>query len=84
MTAKKDRSERRAKSGSGAGRGGDKPNYKRAKKDEKFGFGGKKRFSKSNDAKSSADTRDFSVKKMKGGKKGSAPRPGKSKRTNRT
>ncbi|KAL5115543.1 rRNA-processing protein EBP2 [Pleosporales sp. CAS-2024a] len=53
-----------------------KPDTKRAKKDQKYGFGGKKRHAKSNDAKSSADGRDFSVKKMKGG----AKRPGKSVR----
>ncbi|KAI9045161.1 EBP2 family rRNA-processing protein [Aspergillus affinis] len=52
------------------------PSMKRQKKNEKFGFGGKKRFAKSGDAASSGDMRDFSVKKMKGG----AKRPGKSKR----
>lgn len=78
ITAKKDRTERREKSGSGAGR----PNHKREKRDEKYGFGGKKRFGKSNDATSAADVSKFSVKKMKGGKKG-APRPGKSRRANR-
>ena len=50
---------------------------KRFKKDEKFGFGGKKRFAKSTDAASTGDMRSFSVKKMKGNKK---QRPGKSKR----
>lgn len=53
---------------------------KRQKKDGKFGFGGKKRFSKSGDAASSADLRGFSSKKMKGQKKVSQ-RLGKSKRT---
>lgn len=58
---------------------------KRQKRDEKFGFGGKKRHNKSNDAMSTADTRGFSAKGMKatsfgGGKKGSANRPGKSRR----
>ncbi|CAK1364581.1 unnamed protein product [Cercospora beticola] len=67
-TAAKDKAERRAK--------GDGPNRKRQKKNEKFGFGGKKRFSKSNDAKSTADDSGYSVKKMKAGSK----RPGKSKR----
>ncbi|PPJ51871.1 hypothetical protein CBER1_09070 [Cercospora berteroae] len=67
-TAAKDKAERRAQ--------GDGPNRKRQKKNEKFGFGGKKRFSKSNDAKSTADDRGYSVKKMKAGSK----RPGKSKR----
>lgn len=79
VTAKKDRAERRDKSGSGAGRGA---NHKREKRDEKYGFGGKKRFGKSNDATSSADVSKFSVRKMKGGKKG-APRPGKSRRQNK-
>ena len=39
---------------------------KKQKKNEKFGFGGKKRFSKSTDAASTADMRAFSAKKMKG------------------
>ncbi|MCJ1462759.1 rRNA-processing protein and EBNA1-binding protein ebp2 [Pseudocyphellaria aurata] len=52
---------------------------KRQRKDDKFGFGGKKRFSKSGDATSSADLRGFSVKKMKGQRKASQ-RPGKSRR----
>lgn len=42
-----------------------RPN-KRQKKDDKFGFGGKKRFSKSGDAASSASMTAFSAKKMKG------------------
>ncbi|CAI6341244.1 unnamed protein product [Periconia digitata] len=58
---------------------GDGKNFKRAKKNEKYGFGGKKRHAKSNDAKSSADGRDFSHKKMKG-KTGAAARPGKARR----
>lgn len=63
-----------------------KPNPKRQKRDEKYGFGGKKRHQKSGDAISSADMRGFSTKRMKsdsfgGGKtKGGARRPGKSKR----
>ena len=73
-TEKADRAARRAKGASGGARGG--PN-KRQKKDEKFGFGGKKRFAKSNDARSSGDVSGFSAKRMKGGGK---PRPGKSKR----
>lgn len=56
---------------------------KRQKKDGKFGFGGKKRFSKSGDATSSADLRAFSVKKMKGIKKGSQ-RLGKSRRAKKS
>ena len=62
-----------------------KPNVKRQKRDEKYGFGGKKRYKKSSDAISSADMRDFSTKRMKsdsfgGGKGKSSRRPGKSKR----
>lgn len=57
--------------------GGDGPNMKRQKRDQKFGFGGKKRFAKSGDAASSGDMRSFSQKKMKAG---GAKRPGKSKR----
>jgi rRNA-processing protein EBP2 len=57
---------------------------KRLKKDAKFGFGGKKRFSKSGDAVSSGDLRGFSSKKMKGaggGASGGAKqRPGKGRR----
>lgn len=57
------------------------PNLKRQKKNEKYGFGGKKRHAKSGDAMSSADMRNFSVKKMKaGGSKGGSKRMGKSKR----
>lgn len=55
---------------------------KRQKKDAKFGFGGKKRFSKSGDAMSSGDIRGFSVKKMKGKSSGSK-RLGKSRRTSK-
>jgi rRNA-processing protein EBP2 len=50
---------------------------KRQKKDEKFGFGGKKRFKKSGDAMSSGDLKGFSSKKMKGIVK---QRPGKARR----
>jgi rRNA-processing protein EBP2 len=55
---------------------------KRQKKNEKFGFGGKKRFSKSGDAISSGDLTGFSARKMKGktGGGGAAKRPGKSRR----
>lgn len=42
------------------------PNHKRAKKDAKFGFGGKKRYSKSGTAESSGDVSGFSAKGMKG------------------
>ncbi|KAL1302950.1 hypothetical protein AAFC00_003269 [Neodothiora populina] len=94
-TNKKDRSDRKARSGSGAGAG---TNHKRVKRDEKYGFGGKKRFAKSNDATSAADVSKFSVRKMKsggsggrggggaggrggrGGGRGGSSRPGKSRR----
>lgn len=68
-------------------------NPKRQKKDQKYGFGGKKRFSKSNDAHSSGDVSSFSAKRMKkgggagDGKKfsqtkgpGAKARPGKDRR----
>ncbi|KAH0009774.1 Ebp2-domain-containing protein, partial [Aureobasidium melanogenum] len=51
-TEKKDKAARKA---GGADSRGGKNNFKRVKRDEKYGFGGKKRFSKSNDAKSSSD-----------------------------
>ena len=56
--------------------------HKRQKKDARFGFGGKKRFAKSGDARSTGDLREFSTKKMKGQKK-STQRPGKSRRAQR-
>ncbi|KAL2361650.1 hypothetical protein RJZ56_005467 [Blastomyces dermatitidis] len=62
------------------GRNGPGAQSKRQKKDQKFGFGGKKRFAKSGDAMSSGDLSGFSVGKMKGQKKGGAQRPGKSRR----
>lgn len=68
----------------GGGAGG--PNVKRQKKDSKFGYGGKKRFSKSGDAESAADMRGFSSARMKGkggaggGGGGAKKRPGKSRR----
>ncbi|KAF2126508.1 Ebp2-domain-containing protein [Dothidotthia symphoricarpi CBS 119687] len=61
-------------------RGDGKSGAKRQKKNEKFGFGGKKRHAKSNDAESSADGRGFSARKMKGKTGGSSKRPGKDKR----
>lgn len=72
-TAKADRASRKANAG-------EAPNKKRQKKDAKFGFGGKKRFAKSNDAKSTSDDRGYSVKRMKAGGKPGKQRPGKSKR----
>lgn len=64
-----------AKDRSGRERGGG-PKVKRQKRDQKYGFGGKKRFSKSGDALSSGDMREFSASRMKG----KAKRPGKSRR----
>lgn len=75
-TNKADRATRRGK-GDTAG-----PNRKRQKKDEKFGFGGKTRFAKSNDAKSAGDTRGYSIKRMKGN--AGKQRPGKSRRAKMT
>lgn len=72
-----------------AGKGGGRadpsggPNRKRQKKNEKYGFGGKKRHSKSGDAISSGDLSGFSVKKNRAGFKGSGAaknRPGKARR----
>ncbi|KAI5275888.1 Ebp2-domain-containing protein [Aureobasidium subglaciale] len=80
-TEKKDKAARKSGGASSASRDG-KGGFKRVKRDEKYGFGGKKRFSKSNDAKSSGDMTGYSAKRMKGGKKG-ASRPGKSRRANK-
>ncbi|KAI5203307.1 Ebp2-domain-containing protein [Aureobasidium subglaciale] len=79
-TEKKDKAARKS-GGASASRDG-KGGFKRVKRDEKYGFGGKKRFSKSNDAKSSGDMTGYSAKRMKGGKK-AASRPGKSRRANK-
>ncbi|RYN29104.1 hypothetical protein AA0113_g5871 [Alternaria arborescens] len=67
------------------GRGADgKAFNKRAKKDSKYGFGGKKRHAKSNTAESSADGSGFSARRMKGKPSGGASkRPGKDKRAKR-
>ncbi|KAF1846940.1 Ebp2-domain-containing protein [Cucurbitaria berberidis CBS 394.84] len=65
----------------GRGADGKAFNNKRSKKDEKYGFGGKKRHAKSNDAQSSADGRGYSAKRMKGKATGGASkRPGKARR----
>ncbi|CAK7210972.1 rRNA-processing protein EBP2 [Sporothrix bragantina] len=71
------------------------PNAKRQKKNEKYGFGGKKRHSKSGDAMSSGDLSGFNARKMKAGGSGrpvrgrpgqksagprTAQRPGKARR----
>ncbi|KAF1944751.1 Ebp2-domain-containing protein [Clathrospora elynae] len=76
-TTDEPKSERRGRKSDGDGKAF---NNKRQKKDQKFGFGGKKRHAKSNDAQSSADTRDFSARKMKGKPGGASKRPGKDKR----
>jgi rRNA-processing protein EBP2 len=57
-------------------------NSKRQKRDQKFGYGGKKRFAKSGDATSTADMRGFSTKRMKsaGGGTRAKKRLGKSRR----
>ncbi|KJZ75515.1 hypothetical protein HIM_04978 [Hirsutella minnesotensis 3608] len=75
------------RSGKGAPAGGSHaPNSKRVKKNEKYGFGGKKRHAKSGDAISSGDLSGFNAKQMKaGGAKGKgnahkASRPGKARR----
>lgn len=67
---------------SGAGRGNmGGANPKRQKKNEKYGFGGKKRHAKSGDAMSSSDMSGFNAKKMKAGSKvNKSSRPGKSRR----
>ncbi|KAF2260366.1 Ebp2-domain-containing protein [Lojkania enalia] len=58
-----------------------KPNFKRQKKDAKYGFGGKKRHAKSNDTFSTNDARGFSHKKAKAG--GASKRLGKGRRAKR-
>lgn len=69
------------------GRNGGKPNGKRQAKDQKYGFGGKKKFKKSNDAQSTGDMSDYNrrVKANKAARQGGAKpkRPGKSKRQQR-
>ena len=75
-----DRPRKRRRDQAGGGGGGDsKSKYSRSKRDSKYGFGGKKRFSKSGDAVSSGDMRGYSTKKMKG-KTGGGKRLGKSRR----
>ncbi|TQW11204.1 hypothetical protein V2A60_004610 [Cordyceps javanica] len=54
---------------SGASRSSSRSNVKRQKKNEKFGFGGKKKHSKSGDAMSSGDLSGFNAKKMKAASK---------------
>ncbi|KAI1469774.1 Ebp2-domain-containing protein [Daldinia caldariorum] len=72
------------------GKDGERAGAKRQKKNEKYGFGGKKRHAKSGDALSSGDLSSFNPRKMKAGgaagagaKKGGKPvkpRLGKSRR----
>lgn len=74
---------KRTKTGGDRGDGGKrdaKPNAKRQSKDKRFGFGGRKKYSKSVDAVSTGDMRGFSTRKMKASSKASAKRPGKSRR----
>ncbi|OAA66231.1 rRNA processing protein [Cordyceps fumosorosea ARSEF 2679] len=66
---------------SNAGRPSSGSNTKRQKKNEKFGFGGKKKHIKSGDAMSSGDLSGFNPKRMKAGSKNKkTSRPGKSRR----
>ncbi|ORY19523.1 eukaryotic rRNA processing protein EBP2-domain-containing protein [Clohesyomyces aquaticus] len=96
----KSKSPKTPRSGPGANsnprRGGDRGdrddrggNPKRQKKDAKYGFGGKKRHAKSNDAFSSADPKGSSNRNVKGrpvggGGGGAKVRLGKSRRAKRT
>ncbi|CAJ2507813.1 Uu.00g089990.m01.CDS01 [Anthostomella pinea] len=66
------------KNGGGRGPPGGGANNKRQKKNEKYGFGGKKKHTKSGDAVSSGDMSGFSAKRMKTGAK-----PGKVAKTAR-
>ncbi|KAF5723059.1 rRNA processing EBP2 [Fusarium mundagurra] len=68
------------RAGAGRGQVGAGANHKRAKKNEKYGFGGKKRHAKSGDAMSSGDLSGFDPKKMKAGSRVSKSRPGKARR----
>ncbi|KZZ89913.1 Eukaryotic rRNA processing [Moelleriella libera RCEF 2490] len=58
------------------------PGFKRQKKNERYGFGGKKKYGKSGDAISSGDLSGFTPKKMKTAAKvrTKTSRPGKSRR----
>ncbi|KAI0376667.1 Ebp2-domain-containing protein [Hypomontagnella monticulosa] len=70
------------------GERGSGPNSKRQKKNDKYGFGGKKKHSKSGDAVSSGDLSGFDARRMKAGagarggkgKPVKASRPGKARR----
>ncbi|EPY51692.1 rRNA processing protein Ebp2 [Schizosaccharomyces cryophilus OY26] len=79
VTLAKAEKEEKAKAKAPANKKGDRqPNLKRQKKDEKFGFGGRKRGTKSNDADSLAAT-EFGRKGLKA-LKGNKSRPGKARR----
>ncbi|KAH6892003.1 eukaryotic rRNA processing protein EBP2-domain-containing protein [Thelonectria olida] len=72
-----------SRSGAGRGQSAGGPNQKRQKKNEKYGFGGKKRHAKSGDAKSSGDLSGFDPKRMKAGGRNKVTkptRPGKARR----
>jgi rRNA-processing protein EBP2 len=70
--------------GKGRSRDNKGPNDKRMSKNQKYGFGGRKRFKKSNDAASSADISGFTNKKNSNAGGSKKPRRlGKSKRTTR-
>ncbi|KAJ2233990.1 RRNA processing protein [Coemansia sp. RSA 1722] len=81
-------SSKRGKFGRDKTKAGKKPmpNKKRQNKNEKFGYGGKKRGMKNNTAESTADISSFSAKRNKNAKfvapskRGKAQRPGKAKR----
>jgi rRNA-processing protein EBP2 len=78
----KELSKHSSRSGSGRGQIGG-ANTKRQKKNEKYGFGGKKRHAKSGDAMSAGDLSGFDPKRMKASGKGrvsKASRPGKNRR----
>ena len=70
------------------GERGSGPNSKRQKKNDKYGFGGKKKHSKSGDAVSAGDLSGFDARRMKAGagarggkgKPIKASRPGKARR----
>ncbi|KAG6040968.1 hypothetical protein E4U41_006446 [Claviceps citrina] len=72
-------SQRSGPPGRGGGPPSGGPGAKRQKKNEKYGFGGKKRHAKSGDAISSGDLSGFNTKKMKAGAK-TKSRPGKNRR----
>lgn len=73
----------KGKGGNGSRGGAGGPNAKRQKKNDKYGFGGKKRHSKSGDAVSSGDVSSFNNRRgVASGRVGKpkAQRPGKNRR----